>query len=514
MKSNIGLFLTRRAQLNPGTEAAVDVASGRRFTYAQLNARCNRVAHGLLSLGVGKGDRVALLMLNSPEFLETFLAIAKIGAVCVPLNWRLIPDELALILRDSGARVLISSAEFDSTLAELHSRGPASTFVEHWVQLGVAARPEWALDYDAWTAEVSDAEPQILAGDEDVLYIMYTSGTTGLPKGVTHSHKAAMWAVLTFNSTADMRHGDRYLVALPLFHVGALTPVTACIHRCITAVIVRQFDPSGVWEVIQREQLTTGLCVPTMLDRMLQAYVPGKHVHSSLRWMMSGAAPVPETLIRAYAELGIEVHQVYGLTECCGPACLVSPENALARVGSTGKAFFFTEVRVVRHDGTECAPREAGEVLIRGEHVMAGYWNQPQATAETLRDGWLYTGDVAMRDEEGFIYIQDRLKDLIISGGENIYPAELENVLRMHPKVRDTAVIGRPSKRWGESPLAVIVKRDDSLTESEVLSWCQGRISQYKLPKGAVFIPEIPRNSSGKILKRALREQFPGFIFD
>ena len=218
---------------------------------------------------------------------------------------------------------------------------------------------------------------------------------------------------------------------------------------------------------------------------------------------------MPKALIEHYATLGIEVHQVYGLTETCGPACLTTPEDALRKAGSTGKAFFHTDVIIARPDGTQCGVDEPGEVLVRGGHIMTGYWNRPDATAETLKNGWLHTGDVATYDDEGFIYIQDRIKDMIISGGENIYPAEIENVILSHPGVADVSVIGVPHDKWGETPLAVVVKKDADLDEQTVLSHCDGKLARFKMPTAVRFIDVIPRNASGKALKRDLRLQFP-----
>jgi O-succinylbenzoate-CoA ligase len=508
MSMSVGAFLTKRAELSPNLEAVVDVATGRRFTYRELNARTNKVANALLAAGVKKGDRVALLLMNSPEFIETFLAVAKIGAVNVPLNWRLVPDELSFILSDSGATTLVYGGAFDAAVAELHERGASATAVTTWVRHGAADTPAWATSFDSFMEAQPDHEPELGGVDDDLLYIMYTSGTTGLPKGVMHSHRTAAWAVITINATADLRYGDRYFVVLPLFHVGALTPATGALHRGVTMVILEQFDPRLMWKVIADERCTTGLAVPAMLNFMLQTKDDAVDT-SSLRWILSGASPVPVSLIKAYEGLGIEIHQVYGLTESCGPACLVSPEDALVRAGSTGKAFFHTEVRVVRPDGTDTDADEPGEVTVRGDHVMVGYWNRPEATAEAVRDGWLHTGDVAIRDADGFIYIHDRIKDMIISGGENIYPAEIENVLLQHPGVADVAVIGQSSAKWGESPLAVVVKKDPALTETDVVEFAKGKLAGYKLPKAAVFVDVIPRNPSGKALKRTLREQFP-----
>ena len=511
MDNNVGLLLAKRAELSPGLEAVVEGETGRRFPFAELNARANRTASFMRDLGVEKGDRVALLLPNGVEYIESFFALAKLGAIVVPLNWRLVPDELAFILKDSGAKLLLYGDAFLNNVTDLHTRGAEGTDVARWIQVGNEdGRPPFAAGYDELQAGASDAEPARVARDEDELYIMYTSGTTGLPKGAVHTHTSAIWACLTINMTADMRFGDRYLVALPLFHVGALTPLTANVHRGVTSVILRAFDPARAWETLERERITVMLAVPAMLNFMLQAPQKEQVDFSALRWCMSGAAPVPVTLIEAYAELGIEIHQVYGLTESCGPACLISPEEALAKAGSTGKAFFHTEVRVANERGEDVSPGEIGEVLVRGRHIMKGYWNRPEATAETIRDGWLHTGDLASIDKEGFIYIQDRKKDMIISGGENVYPAEIENVILSHPKVRDVAVIGQPSPKWGESPAAVVVPADGSLTEEEVLAHCTGKLARFKLPCRVYFVEEIARNPSGKILKRLLRECFPG----
>jgi len=247
-----------------------------------------------------------------------------------------------------------------------------------------------------------------------------------------------------------------------------------------------------------------------MLNFMIQVPDLDRFDYSSLRWIQSGASPLPVNLIEAYDKIGIEVQQIYGLTESCGPACVINAENALAKKGSTGRAFFHTLVRIVDENGQDCQPNEQGEVWVSGPHIMKEYWNRPDATEETLVDGWLRTGDVAAQDEDGFVYIQDRIKDMIISGGENVYPAEIENVISAHPEIAEVAVIGQPSERWGESPFAVVVRKDDSLTEADVLKFCDGKLARFKLPKGATFIGTIPRNPSGKVLKRLLREQFPG----
>jgi acyl-CoA synthetase (AMP-forming)/AMP-acid ligase II len=512
---NVGRLLTRRAARNPDLEAVYDVASNRRFSYAEANARCNRSANALTGLGVRPGDRVGLLLMNGIEFIESFLAIAKLGAICVPLNWRLVADELEFILNDAGVSVLVFGSEFLVGVDDLQSRpklsgkGDGASRIREYVQVG-GGTAGFARDYTTLCEAASPSEPTIGAGDDDDLYIMYTSGTTGLPKGVVHTHSTALWGSLSVLSTAEVRHADRFIVALPLFHVGALTPLTGNIHRGMTSVVLRAFDPSRVWRLIESERIDCMLAVPAMLNAMWM--VPERETvdRSRLRWIMSGAAPVPVALIERYASMSIDIHQVYGMTETCGPACLTSPETALAKAGSTGKPFMHTDVRVVDDAGRDVAPGVPGEVLIRGPHIMKAYWNRPEATAETLVDGWLHSGDIATMDAEGFVTIQDRKKDMIISGGENVYPAEVENVILAHPHVSDVAVIGQPSEKWGESGCAVVVRRDAGLDAQAVLDHCQGKLARYKQPRSVVFVDEIPRNPSGKALKRTLRERFPG----
>ncbi|MEQ8839948.1 MAG: long-chain-fatty-acid--CoA ligase [Acidimicrobiales bacterium] len=512
MKNNIGLFITKRAQLSPGVDAVVDVASGTRLNYVELNERCNRVANGMTDAGLEQGDRVATLLMNGPEFVETFFGVAKVGGVIVALNWRLVADELSFILTDAGATTLVFGTAFNELVTELESRGTDGTQVTKWIHVGDAAdRPAFADGYADMLAGASTDEPDVVACDDDLLFIMYTSGTTGLPKGVMHSHKTAIWSVITGNATADVRYGDRYLICLPLFHVGALNPMLATFHKGGSAVIMAEFDPVKIWEVFRDEKITVTLAVPAMLNFMLLTYDKEAHDISKLRWVMSGAAPVPVSLIETYAAMDIEIHQVYGLTETCGPGCLISPDDALVRAGSTGKAFFHTEVKVVDEKGEVCDADEAGEVWLRGPHMMVGYWNRPEATAESITpEGWLRTGDIAVMDGDGFVYIQDRVKDMIISGGENVYPAEIENVLMSMDGVTEAAVIGVPSEKWGESPLAIVVRSDESLTAQQVLEYCDGKLARFKLPKLVEFADVIPRNPTGKVLKRVLREQYEG----
>ena len=389
MRNNVGLILAKRAHLSPGVEGFIEVESGRRFTYAELNGRCNRVANALRAEGVKKGDRVALLLMNSVEFFETFFAVAKIGAINVPLNWRLVPDELAFILKDSGSTVMIYGGEFVNAVADLQGRGPEGTDVGAWIQVGAAdARAGFAKPYEAWTDAALPDEPEIGAEEDDELYIMYTSGTTGLPKGAVHTHDTAIWASHTINATADLRYRDRYIVALPMFHVGALSPLTANVHRGVTNHALRAFDPSRTWETIDREGITVMLAVPAMLNFMLQVPEPrAVRPLDSCAGCMSGAAPSPRVaLIEAYAEdrhrdpPGLRPDRVVwsGLPH--------RPGRGAGQGGLDGEGLLpHRRSRGERGRGRTCEPRrDAGEVIIaRQAHIMKGYWNRPDATAET-----------------------------------------------------------------------------------------------------------------------------------
>lgn len=510
MLNNIGLFVAKRAHMNPNVEAIVDVATDRRFTFREVDDRANAIANALLARGIKKGDRVAILMMNSVEFFDSFVALAKIGAISVPLNWRLVASELTFILQDAGAVGLIYGGEFAEVVADIHSRD-GKTDVSLWIESAAdSERQLFAEAYDDVLASGSSAAPEITASGDDDVFIMYTSGTTGLPKGALHSHDTMTWALASANATFDLRLKDRFSIVLPMYHIGALLPVTLTAYAGATAVLMREFNPKLMWDLIESEKINLTLAVPAMLNFMLTVPDFDKTDLSSLRLIMSGASPVPVVLMEKYRDLGIEIHQLYGLTESCGPGTIISPDDAMERIGSAGKGYFHTSVRVVNEAGGDVLPEEPGELLVKAAHNMKGYWNNPEATAETLRDGWLYTGDIALCDADGFITIHDRVKDMVISGGENVYPAELENAIMGCPGVGDVAVIGQQSERWGESPFAVVVRTDENLTEADVLRHCDDKLARFKQPKGAVFIDEIPRNPTGKALKRILRERFPG----
>ncbi|RLQ23162.1 long-chain-fatty-acid--CoA ligase [Seongchinamella sediminis] len=515
MSNNIGSLLSKRAAITPHREAFVEWDRQRRFSFAQLNSRSNAIANALLARGVKPGDRVASLLKNGIEFVESYFAVAKIGAVMVPVNWRLVGAEIAYILDDAGADVLVFDSDFDDTVAGLQAGSHGQLRCQHWLrcQPDSGDAPAWAEDYDSVLASSSRDEPAIGAGDDDNLFIMYTSGTTGHPKGAVHSHDGMLWSQLTSMATSDMRADDRFLLALPMFHVGCLNPTSLLVHRGATGVIMRDLDMAAMFQCIEKERVNIFMAVPALLQFMLQAPEREHTDLSSVRWIATGAAPVPVSLLEAWGELGVSIHQAYGLTESCGPGTLLLPEDAAARVGSCGRPQMHTEAKIVDSRGATIplGSSEAGELLLAGRHIMKEYWNKPKATAATLQDGWLHTGDICTWDEEGFITICDRKKDMIISGGENIYPAELENVLAACPDVAEAAVIGVPSQKWGETPLALVVAAPGATPDADSLkAWCRERLAGYKVPQLYEVVDSLPRNPSGKLLKPQLREAFPG----
>jgi acyl-CoA synthetase (AMP-forming)/AMP-acid ligase II len=511
MNTNLGDLFRRRAFVSPDAEAIVDLAADKRYSFSRINQRINKLCHALTGLGVKQGDRIAVLTYNSVEFVDSFYAAAKLGAVAVPLNWRLVADELSFILRDCSATTLIYGTEFAEIANDLQVRGAPGTSVANWIEVGPAdTRQPWALNYDDLVADCPASEPDLTGSDDDLMFIMYTSGTTGSPKGVMHSHRTICAASHNVLSTIDLGQRDRYLIVLPLFHVGALTPLLSCLYGGSSVTLMRQFDPAAMWQVMAKERISSTLAVPAMLNFMLMVPDFQNHDLSALRYILSGASPVPVALIQKYQALGIDIEQVYGMTETGGPGCYIGGKDAVERAGSTGRGYMLTEVRVADSEGRDVPPGEPGEILLRGDHNMVGYWNRPEATAETLRGGWLHTGDMAIMDKDGFVTIHDRIKDMVISGGENVYPAEIENIILQHDGVADVAVIGQSSEAWGESTFAVVVRSDENTTAADIQRFCDGKMASFKAPKGVAFVDEIPRNPTGKPLKRLLRDQFPG----
>lgn len=500
---NIGDILARRRHLNGHKEALVEAFSGRRLSFTELDESVNRCANMLIGLGLEKGDRVGFVLRNGLECLQIFLACAKSGLVVVPINWRLVADEIDYIVRDAQISALVYESKFTDTIDALTREDCP---VEHWL---ITEFPQTGdlIDFNNSCAKCSPVWGDYGAADSDLLMIMYTSGTTGHPKGVMHSHYSLYHALLGNLTTLDLRFDDRYLLTMPLFHIGAVTPALTNIYKGITIVIEREFDPARAWELVDHEKITWTLLVPAMLLAMRDCLDTDTTNISSLRLVISGAAPVPTELIRIYEKLGIDIAQAYGLTESGALGCVLSPEDAIRKAGSTGKPQFHSDVRIVDSAGNECAPGERGEVCIRGEHIMVGYWNLPEQTEEALADGgWLRTGDIGIMDKDGYVSIVDRLKDMLISGGENIYPAELEDVLLGIPEIAEAAVVGAVSPKWGESPVAFVVRRDESVCEDHVITHCAAKLAPFKRIARVIFIEQLPRNPSGKVLKNELRE--------
>ncbi|HET6835623.1 MAG TPA: long-chain fatty acid--CoA ligase [Acidimicrobiales bacterium] len=494
----LGSWPARRRRMSPQRLALVHGETCR--TYVELDERTRALAGGLQSLGVGPGDRVAYLGPNDPTLLETLFATTALGGVFVPVNWRLAAPELTYIAADCGASVLVHAA----ALADMAQAMTAdsSTSLRHVVELG----PEFEGLARADSSAAGDGSVEL----DDPAVIVYTSGTTGRPKGATLSHGNITWNCVNVLIDTDLASDEVALVCAPLFHVAALNMVSLpMIMKGGTVVLTGGFDPDVVLELIARHRVTVMFGVPSMFNAMAQVPAFASADLSSLRRLLCGGAPVPLSTIRTYLDRDILFLQGYGMTETSPGALFLGAERAADKAGSAGVASFFTDVRVVRPDGSDVAPGEKGEVVVAGPNVMRGYWNRPDATAEVMDGEWFRSGDVAVVDGDGYVTIVDRMKDVIISGGENIYPAEVEDAIYSHPDVAECAVIGIPDERWGEVGRAIVVRRAGAaLDEQAVLVHLDGRLARYKLPRSVVFADGLPRSGAGKVLKAELRTAF------
>jgi fatty-acyl-CoA synthase len=501
-----GDWLARWAMYSPEKVALVDVASGRRLTYREFNWRADQLAGALRQrLGVGKGDRVAVLAHNCAETLELFFALGKLGAIMVPVNYRLAAAEIKHILTDAAPKVLFYGPEFATTIVGLAPELDIASVLA-FEPTGAESGYEALLASYAGAGVPTPAEISL----EDAHLILYTSGTTGLPKGAMLTHGTITWNAINTQVGWDLRSDDVTLTHTPFFHTGGLNVLTTpLIHRGGTIILMRTFDAVTSLELIERERCTVVFAVPTMFHMMLEAANFETAKLDSVRFFVTGGAPCPVPLIEAYAKRGMTFKQGYGLTEA-GPNCFtLDGRDAIRKAGSVGFPNFHVDVRVVDDEGQDVPAGAVGELLIRGPHVIKGYWKNPQATAASIQDGWLHTGDLVRRDEEGYFYIVDRKKDMIISGGENIFPAELEHLLLSHPAVAEVAVIGVPHPKWGEvGRVVAVLKAGETATEAELIDYLGERVARYKLPKSVVFVPSLPRNPTGKVLKTTLREQF------
>ncbi|MCW2582857.1 MAG: fcs [Klenkia sp.] len=481
---------------------------GTTTTHGEFALAVRRAASVLHDLGVQRGDRVAWLGANHPVGLELLYACGQLGAVWVPVNARLTPPEAQYVLAHSGASLVVHGREHGTTADVLRDQLPA---VGTWI----AAEPplEGGADSLDWATLAAAAEPVLRdepVTHDDVCLVMYTSGTTGKPKGAVLTHGNTTWACLNQVLSLEGGPDERTLGLAPLFHVGGLNgTVNPTLLRGGCVVLVRGFDPAGTLQVISEQRVTSFFAVPTMLDAL--ARQPGFATLdlSALRTVAAAGAPLPLPLLRTWLDRGITVQQAYGMTETAPAGTMLDSADAVAKAGSAGTPQFFVDVRVVRPDGTECAPGEIGEVVLSGPNVMQGYWDAPEATAAVLVDGWYHSGDAGSVDEDGHLTIRDRYKDMIISGGENVYPAEVESAMLELPEVQEVAVIGVPDPHWGEVGLAVVVPAPGTEPDADALrAALRERLAGFKVPQEVRFVDQLPRTATGKIRKPDLRQTY------
>lgn len=470
------------------------------LSFAELDRRSNQVANALLSGGITAGDRVAILDQTSPATYELFFACAKIGAIMMPLNWRLSAREIAGILSDGTPSAMLVVPDLLPLLADAPP---------------LPRRVELGSPYAAWLDTASDSDPAIPHAAADPLLLLYTSGTTGAPKGVVLTHESHAYNGLIAAEAWDFTAGSVNLVAMPLFHIGGIGYGMMSLSQGGHTVLLQQPDPAAVMDMIARHHVTHAFFVPTVIQRLVEYAEQGGAVPTGLQRMIYGAAPIGESILRrALAAFGCSFTHAYGMTETSGTVVTLPPEDhdpdgpKPQRLRSCGKPLPWVNIALV--DPATGAPADdgaVGEIRIMSAMNMAGYWQKPAETAATITpDGWLCTGDAAWRDADGYLYIHDRYKDMIVSGGENIYPAELESTLQAHPQIAEVAVIGTAHPRWGETPRAyVVTSHDPAPSEADLIAFTRERLAHYKCPTSVVFVAALPRNASGKLLKRDLR---------
>ena len=498
-------WLARRAQLTPERIAIIDRAKGTQTTYAQWNERANRTARFLQQLGVGRGDRVAVYASNCAEYLDLFWAAPKIGAVLQNLNWRLTVHELQGIVASGGPKVFIYGEAWREQVRQLKR---SFTTVGHVVAIGDPDPGELGLaERDAMSAQL-EALPALTLDDPWGIY--YTGGTTGLPKGAVLTHGNITWNSVNTVTSWGLHAGHSAPLQLPFFHIGGPNIFMApLVHVGGTTILCAGFDPEETFDLVEQAGITHYVGVPTMFQLLQEHPRWGSVDFSRLELVISGGAPCPLPVMEKFWERGVDFKMGYGLTEASGNNFWLPPGEVRSRKGSVGYPNFHIDMKTVRENGSPCSPGEAGELLIRGPNVFAGYWNDPAATAATIRDGWLHTGDIAMRDDDGRYTILGRSKEMFISGGENVYPAEIESVLLAHPGVTAAAVVGVPHETWGEVGRAFIVVAA-GYDEAALRAYLAGRLARYKLPRSIVVVDALPLTAIGKIDKKLLAAMEPG----
>ena len=482
----LGRWLSDRARNTPG-RVAIEFL-GTAVTYGELDTVARRIAAGLAARGLRRGDRLATLTATSPEHVAVLFACARLGVALVPLSWRLSPVELAYQLHDADPSLLLVSAEHDALTAAIGSPVPVE-------RIGDAALGQ-------------DGAVEDVAADGDALLLVYTSGTTGKPKGAVLTHANCFWTNLSFDRVTDLRDTDVVLQVLPQFHVGGwnVQPLLAW-WKGATVLLEPSFDAGRALRLVEERGVTTMMGVPATYMFLAQDPAFDGTDLSSLRLAVVGGAPMPEPLLDTWRERGVEIVQGYGLTEAAPNVLCLSPEDATRKLGFAGRPYPHVDVEL-RDSGSGALLRGAatGELVVRGPNVFGGYWRNPEATSAAFADGWLLTGDVAERDADGYYRIVDRIKDMVISGGENVYPAEVEAVLHAHPAVAEAAVVGVPDDRWGEACLAfVVLETGGHVAEEELLEHCRGRLARFKVPRAVRFMEVLPRSAMNKVAKGDLR---------
>ena len=497
----LGRMIGKRTALTPTNRALT--FEGTTWTYAEFLDRIDRFADSLREGGITPGDRVGFLGFNHPVFLITMFAAARLGAIFVPLNFRLTASELDYIINDAGVHTIVADDAHKAELDVVRSQLPCERYVS-----AESGGEGWESLHEILAESPPLLQAAKVAAD-DVALIMYTSGTTGRPKGAMLTHGNIAWN--NVNTLHGMEIGDVSLVVAPLFHIGGLNVTTlVTLQKGGEIVLHRNFDPGAALEAIEQHGVTTMFGVPAMYLFMNQHPKFDSTDFASVGLFVVGGAPVPEPLLRIYNAKGIPFAQGYGLTETSPFVAILEPQFAIDKLGSAGKSPLYSDLAIFDLAGEPCPVGARGEVCARGPNVMAGYWNRPDATAEAIdAEGWFHSGDIGYTDDDGFVYIVDRIKDMIITGGENVYPAEVESVLYEHPKVSEVAVIGVPNDRWGEGGAAVVALRaGEQLTLDELRDFGAARLAKYKLPTRLETVDVLPRNPAGKVLKFKLREQY------
>jgi fatty-acyl-CoA synthase len=496
-------WIAHHSRRTPDKIAAIDLASGRRFSYSEFDARISRLATHLRdALKVTRGDRVAVLALNTTDTLEVQFACFRLGAVFLPLNTRLTVPELQFIVGDASPKVVV----YDDDLAETARDVAKLCDVASTLALG---------SNGSYEAAIAAAKPLGIIEEvtlDDISTIMYTSGTTGHPKGAIITHGMTFWNCVNLGGSACISPSTVHLVVLPLFHTGGLNCYTnPTLHAGGTVMIMRAFDPGIALQLIGdvAQGINVFFGVPAIYQFMAQHPSFATTDLSRLLNGGVGGAPMPVPLLKVWEARGVALQQGYGMTETSPSVLVLDRQDAARKAGSAGKQVLHTEVRIVRPDGSDAAVGELGELWVKGPNVTPGYWNRPEANKSSFTDGWLHTGDATRIDEEGFYYIVDRWKDMYISGGENVYPAEVENVLHQIGAIAEAAIIGIPDAQWGEVGMAIVaVKPGERLTEADVLAHCAANLARFKCPRQVRFVEALPRNATGKIHKPTLRKDF------